>query len=229
MSRILQKMLRILRKMFVWFCIVVSSFFLLIFLFIFITLAVGYICCVNKDALQKYAKEVNLTESARQELLMMKKYGRAYLDSAGRQEDGWYVYYHGGNVRYVRGRLHQDDEDKDVVVHNEERDKHQIEKNAVLNDEESDKHKAWKEKIKSISQYSAWKANYYNIRYHYIDEGVMVIPLSGMYGINSFLYICFNEDLTPAASPPPWIPSEGTLAKIEDGIYWRYSFWPMRG
>jgi hypothetical protein len=43
------------------------------------------------------------------------------------------------------------------------------------------------------------------------------------------LYVCFNEDLTPAASPPPWLDDEA-LVKIEDGIYWRYSFWPfMRG
>ena len=220
MWRILQVAFRIWCKICLAFCVVVF----LIFLFFFSVHVIGYLYCNDKDALQKYAKEVNLVESARQELLLIKKYGQENLDPPGRQEDGTYIYHADGVRLIVREGFGQDEEENGALVNDEKRGKHKIEDDIVLSDEERNKHKAWKEKVKSVAKYSAWTATYYHIRYDCIDEGVIVIPLYGKHGQHSFLYVCFNEDLTPAASPPF---GNDTLIKIEDGIYWRYSFWPL--
>ena len=152
---------------------------------------IGYIYCNDKDALQKYAKEVNLAEAARQESLLIKKFGLTRLEPSGMQDDGVYV-SRGAYDAKLAGVFIEEYGEKG----NED---------AVVGDEERNKHKAWKEKVKSVAKYSAWRAAYYHIRYNYIDEGIMVIPLYGKCGQHSFLYVCFNEDLTPAASPSPWL------------------------
>ena len=203
MARILRMIFRIWCKICFVFCVVI----VLIFLFFFTKHVIGYIYCNDKEALQKYAQEVNLAESARQEMLLIKKFGLKRLDPAGRREDGTCVSY-GVDGKKYGWSLSLDGEEKDAVV----------------GDEERNQHKTWNGKIKSVSQYSAWKATPYHVDYDHINEGVVKIPLYGKWGHHSFLYICFNEDLSPATSPPF---GEETLIKIDDGIYWWYSFWPF--
>ena len=210
MLRILHMAFRICCKICFVLCVSVSSLFLLVFLFFFAKHVIVYIYCNDKEALQKYVQEVNLAESARQEMLLIKKYGLKRLEPAGRREDGTCVSYGVDGGKYGWS-LSLDCEDNDTVV----------------GDEERNQHKMWKEKLKSVSRYSAWEATPYHVDYDHINEGVVGIPLYGKWGHHSRLYICFNEDLSPATSPPL---GEETLIKIDDGVYWRYSFWPfMRG
>ena len=212
MARILRMIFRIWCKICFVFCIAVVSLFLLVFLFFSTVHVVGYIYCNDKEALQKYAQEVKFAESARQEVLLIKKYGLTRLEPNGMQEDGVYVSRGGYDARYAGVFIDEYGEKGNEV--------------AVAGDEERNQHKMWKAKIKSVSQYSAWRATPYHVDYR-IGEGVIKIPLYGKCGQHAFLYFFFNEESLPAASPPPWIPSEGTLVKIDDGVYWWYSFWPF--